>query len=142
MYKKPSTPFRRAIFLSLVALILLLSLETLQAQSTQTIRGRVLDEVSQTPLIGVNIVISINNETLGTTSDADGYYRIEKVPVGRQTLRISYIGYEEQTLSNVVVTAGKEVVLNFKLTESISQLNEIVVTSDTKEDKTATNNDL
>src|SRR5688572_29038497 len=133
MYKKPSTPFRRAIFLSFVLLIML-SLNNLQAQSTQTIRGRVLDEVSQTPLIGVNIVISINNETLGTTSDAEGNYRIEKVPVGRQTLRISYIGYEEQTIPNVVVTAGKEVVLNFKLTESVSQLNEIVVTANTKED--------
>ena len=77
-----------------------------------------------------------------STTDVEGNYRIENVPVGRQTLKVTYIGYEEQTISNIVVTAGKEVVLNFGLRESISQLNEVVIVADTKEDKTATNNDL
>ncbi len=113
------------------------------AQSTQTIRGRILDEVSQTPLIGVNIVITTTtNGILGSTTDADGNYRIEKVPVGRHSFKITYMGYEEQTLSNIVVTAGKEVILNVSLTESVSELNEVIVTADSKEDKTATNNDL
>lgn len=113
------------------------------AQATQTIRGRILDEVSQTPLIGVNVVITTSTDgILGGTTDADGNFRIEKVPVGRHSLQISYMGYEEQSLSNIVVTAGKEVILNVSLTESVSELNEVVVTADSKEDKTATNNDL
>ncbi len=114
-----------------------------QAQSTQTIRGRIVDEVNNTPLIGVNIVVigSIDKQ-LGSTTDVDGNYRIENVPVGRQTLKITYVGYEDQTIGNIVVTAGKEVVLHFGLTESVSQLSEIVIVADTKEDKTATNNDL
>lgn len=114
-----------------------------QAQSTQTIRGRVIDEVAQTPLVGVSVmIISATQGSFGSTTDVEGNYRIEKVPVGRQILKITYIGYEEQTIPNVVVTAGKEVVLNISLTESVSELSEIVVTADTKEDKTATNNDL
>src|SRR3990170_6460191 len=133
-----------------VALHILPSLLTLfiismrvQAQSTQTIRGRIVDEVNNTPLIGVNIVIvgSIDKQ-VGSTTDVDGNYRIENVPVGRQTLKITYVGYEDQTISNIVVTAGKEVVLNFGLTESVNQLSEIIIVADTKEDKTATNNDL
>lgn len=111
------------------------------AQSFQTLRGRVLDDVSQTPLIGVNVVVN-GNAALGATTDANGYYRLDKVPVGRQTLTVTYLGYEPQTVPNVVVTAGKEVVLNIRLIESVSQLNEIVVTGNSKEDKTATNNDL
>jgi len=111
-------------------------------QSTQTIRGRVLDEVSQSPLIGVNVTIQVNGSTLGSTSDTEGNYRIENVPVGRHTVHVTFIGYEEHTAPNVVVTAGKEVVLNVNLLESVSQLNEVVITSDNKEDKTATNNDL
>jgi hypothetical protein len=113
------------------------------SQSIQTIRGRILDEVSQQPLPGVNIVItSAQGNLLGATTNEDGVYRIEKVPVGRHDLKITFIGYEDQFLQNVMVTAGKEVVLNVNLTEKISQLNEVVVTADTKEDKTATNNDL
>src|SRR6187551_259753 len=89
-----------------------------QAQSTQTLRGRIVDEVDNTPLIGVNIIIvSTTDSQLGSTTDVDGNYRIEHVPVGRQTIKVTYVGYEEQTVSNIVVTAGKEVVLNFGLRE-------------------------
>ncbi|MBK9015539.1 MAG: hypothetical protein IPM82_16545 [Saprospiraceae bacterium] len=46
----------------------------------------------------------------------------ERPPVGKQTLRFSYIGYEGVTIPNVVVTAGKEVFLEVKMTESYTQL--------------------
>jgi hypothetical protein len=130
-------------FSGILCLTILLTASIANAQSTQTVRGRVLDEVTQTPLIGVSVLItSSTNGILGSTTDAEGNYRIEKVPVGRQSLKITYLGYEEQSLSNIVVTAGKEVVLNISLIERVSELNEVVVTVDSKEDKTATNNDL
>jgi hypothetical protein len=112
------------------------------AQTTQTVRGRVLDEVSKTPLIGVNIALLTTEGISGTATDADGNFRLTNVPLGRQRFRITYIGYEEQLLNDVMVTAGKEVVLTINLTEAISQLNELVVTANTKEDKSASNNDL
>lgn len=125
-----------------IAVAMLLALSAF-GQSTQTIRGKVVDEISKTPLIGVNLmVIGTGDQLLGSSTDVDGNYRIENVPVGRQTLKITYIGYEEQVLPNIVVTAGKEVILNLSLTESISQLNEVVVVANTKDDKTATNNEF
>ncbi len=111
-------------------------------QATQTVRGRVLDEVSKAPLIGVNIALVSSDGVTGTATDIDGNFRIEQVPLGRQTFRITSIGYEDQLLSNIVITAGKEVILNINLTESVSTLNEIVVTANSRDDKTATNNDL
>jgi hypothetical protein len=119
-------------------------------QATQTIRGRILDEISKVPLIGVNVmVIGNTDKVLGSATDVEGNYRIENVPyrienvpVGRQSIKVTYIGYEEQTVPNIVVTAGKEVILNISLTESVSELNEVVVVANHKEDKTATNNDL
>lgn len=125
------------LFLALMALTL-----TARAQTTQTIRGQVLDEVSKTPLIGVNIMVLDASTPLGSATDIDGNYRIYKVPLGRQTIKITYVGYEEQVLSNVLVTAGKEVILNLSLTESVNQLSELVVVASSREDKTATNNDL
>jgi CarboxypepD_reg-like domain len=113
------------------------------AQTTQTIRGKVIDEVSKTPLIGVNVVVvGIGSVPLGASTDENGDFKVSAVPLGRQTIKASYIGYEEQTIPNIVVTAGKEVILNLALTENANQLNEVVITADTKEDKTATNNDL
>lgn len=115
----------------------------LAAQSTQTIRGKISDGVSNTPLIGVSItVLTPDQQSFGAVTDANGQFRIDKVPVGRHTVRITYIGYEEQSIPNTIVTAGKEVVLNVALTESVSQLNEIVITGTSREDKTATNNDM
>ncbi len=75
-------------------------------QATQTIRGMVVDEVSKTPLIGVSIAVLETN--LGSVTDEEGNYRLGNVPVGRQTIQVSYIGYEPQQLANIVVTAGKE----------------------------------
>jgi hypothetical protein len=126
----------------LLSAILLLSAQ-LWAQTTQTIRGKVTDEVSKSPLIGVNVIIVSEGETLlGASSDENGDYRISNVPLGRKTIKVSYIGYEEQLIPNIIVTAGKEVVMNLSLTESANQLSEVVITANTKEDKTATNNDL
>lgn len=110
------------------------------SQSTQTIRGTIADEVSKTPLPGVTVVVRDTN--LGTVTDADGNYRLDNVPVGRQTVQVTYIGYEPQMLANIVVTAGKEVVLNITLTESVTSLDEVVVTSNNTDDKASTNNDL
>ncbi len=129
---------------SLLAGVLVALLATLTsfAQTTQTIRGRVVDDVTQSPLIGVNVTVLADQQAFGSATDVQGVYRIDQVPLGRQTLRISYIGYEEQVIPNIIVTAGKEIILNITLRESVSQLNELVVTANTRDDKTATNNDL
>lgn len=123
--------------------IILLSADVSIAQSTQTIRGQVTDDVSKTPLPGVNVIVPDGgNSALGSTTDVDGNFRISHVPLGRQTIQISFMGYETQVIPDILVTAGKEVILNFSLRERVSQLNEIVITADSREDKTATNNDL
>jgi len=128
--------------MTMAFLLLIITAFATYGQITQTLRGRVLDEISKAPLIGVNISIVGTDPILGGASDIDGYFRIDNVPVGRQTIKVSYIGYEEQTIPNVVVTAGKEVILNLSLIESVNQLNEVVVVANTRDDKTATNNDL
>jgi hypothetical protein len=113
------------------------------SQGTQTVRGKITDEVSKVPLIGVNVsVVTVQDKLMGSATDVNGNFRIDNVPVGRHAIRVSYIGYEEQTIPNIVVTAGKEVILNVSLTESVSELSEVVVVGSNKDDKTATNNDL
>ena len=131
--------------LFLVFLISILASATAFAQeATQTIRGRVVDEASKSPLAGATIVVlnKDSSATLGTTSDAEGNFKIPNVPLGRQTLKVLYYGYEEYRLPDITVTAGKEVILNVGITENISQLDDVTIIYDRTKDKNVTNNPL
>lgn len=111
------------------------------AQSaTSIVRGQVVDQESEVPLVGVTIEWLNQEETVGAVTDVDGYFRLEDIPAGRQAFRLSYLGYETLTLPNVLVTAGKEVILNLGMTESIIGLEEIVVTAEV--DKAKTQNEM
>jgi len=107
---------------------------------TQTIRGAVIDMDSKALLIGANIILSGSDPLVGTISDINGKFRLEKVPVGRQNLKISYLGYEEVYLDNIIVNTGKEVVLTIKMKEKVftSEVVEIVY----ERDKTKANNEF
>jgi len=116
-------------------LILLLITMAIQGfGQTQVVKGKIYDAQSDFPLFGASVILVDSDPLMGTTSDADGNFRIEKVPIGRQVFVIRYVGYKTITLPNVLVTAGKEVVLDIKLEESVTALDEVVVTSDTDKD--------
>jgi hypothetical protein len=100
----------------------------LEGQSlTQTVRGRITDHDSRVPLPGVNVVVVDSNMFLGGSTNEQGEFFIENVPVGRVSLKISYIGYEEKLLSNLLITSGKETVLEVDLQESLIGMNEVIV---------------
>jgi hypothetical protein len=60
--------------------------------------------------------------------------------VGRHTLRVTYLGYEPLTLPNLLLTSGKELVLNLELVESTIHLEAATVVA--KHDKTKTLNEM
>ena len=96
---------------------------------TQTVRGTLTDADNQLPLIGASVVVANTQPQLGTVTDINGDFRLENIPTGRITLLLSYIGYENKVVSNVVVNSGKEVVLKISMQESASKLDEVVVTA-------------
>lgn len=118
-------PFPRSA--ALAALILLCP--ALEAQTTQTIRGTVYDADSRQPLPGAHVLLPGTDPLLGTSTDAEGRFRLEGVPLGRHDLAAGFLGYEAALLPQVLVTAGKEVVLDLPLTESAAALGELVVSA-------------
>ena len=103
-------------------------LNSLRAQSlTQPIRGTVEDQSLQTPLLGVTVVVPGATPLSVTITSASGQFRSVQVPVGRQTLQISVVGYEPVTLQNISVDAGQEPVLAIALEEAVGQLSEVTV---------------
>ncbi|MFN8304308.1 MAG: TonB-dependent receptor [Saprospiraceae bacterium] len=98
------------------------------AQSgVQTLKGRVLDQQSQSPLIGVTVTVSSIEPAKGAISDAEGYFVIADVPLGRQVLQCAYIGYEPLVVQNVLLTAGKETMVELSMRESVQSIHEVVV---------------
>jgi hypothetical protein len=96
----------------------------------QSIRGRVLDKESHYPLTGVNV--GVYQDTIyikGSVTNLDGYYRLDSIDVGRYTLRFTYVGYERINLPNIVLSSGKETILNIEMTESAVTLKSTVVKS-------------
>ncbi|MFY0689363.1 MAG: TonB-dependent receptor [Cyclobacteriaceae bacterium] len=108
--------------------------QTLSAQEmTQTLRGRILDAQSQFPLIGATILIVNSDPLIGTTTDIDGYYKIENLPVGTVTLKISSIGYEDQFIPNVKLSIGKQTAINISLKESLTMMEAVVIDASSRE---------
>ena len=98
------------------------------AQSlTQTIKGIVQDADSEYPLIGATITVLDSEPQIATTTNLDGSFRLESVPVGRQSLEVRYLGYQTGYLANLVVTSGKELAITVQLQESTQDLQEVVV---------------
>lgn len=121
----------------LLTLLSLFFFQNLNAQNiTQTIRGTIVDKEAQIPLIGANIKILSTEPIMGSSTDLDGSFKIEKVPVGRHAIEITYLGYEPILMPSILLTSGKELVLNVALTESTTQMEEVVVTASSQVDKT------
>ena len=108
------------------SLMMLLFPAVAGAQATQTVRGQVSDVASGEPMIGVTITVE-NGSTMATVSDVDGNFEIKNVPVGRHSVRATYIGYEPVLLKEQLVSSGKELILNLRMRESIAELGEVVV---------------
>ena len=93
----------------------------------QTVRGRVLDVESIAPVFGATVIVAGTDPLLGASTDDQGYFRIEKVPVGRHHIRVQSVGYQVKDLPNVLVSTGKETVLEVAIKESVTQMKELVV---------------
>lgn len=111
----------------LFLVVFIFGTSNLFAQLTQTIRGVVVDEASLAPLAGAKVVVMDTTQTLGAVTDFDGEFKLSNVPIGRITLRITLMGYENNVIQNLDLTSGKELVLTIKLTEKYHTTEEVVI---------------
>ena len=97
------------------------------AQFTQTVRGKVIDKVTSSPIPGVNIILNDVSGNIGTSTEANGEFVLKNVPAGRNSFLFTFIGYEPVVMKNITVSSGKELVLTVEMTESVTQLGEVTV---------------
>lgn len=102
---------------------------------TQTLKGTVLDKVLKTPLPGATVILSSLEPKRGVTTDEAGNFRLEKVPLGKQTIDIQYIGYTPLQIPNISINSGKETSLVIELEENIIGVKEITITAKIDKEK-------
>ncbi len=107
-------------------LLLLVGFQTVLAQGSATIKGRVVDASTGDGLPGANLVLV--NTSIGTSTDLDGNYVLRLVPLGPWTLRVSFVGYVTITEDVVIGEAGV-LERNFKLAPQALVGEEVVVTA-------------
>jgi hypothetical protein len=136
----PFLSFKKPIFMKKITytffLIFVIITTGFSQNITATLRGTIQDATNEQPLVGATIAILNTDSTLGTTTDSNGDFTFKSVKIGRYQVKISYLGYEILTLTEVLLESGKERVLTIKLKESSADLQEIVVKAPTE------NNDI
>ena len=118
---------KRILYLTFIVVIFLISNSTAQrkdAKFTQSLRGIITDLNSGLPIPGVTVTLKLSSQS--TTTNASGVFILSGIPVGRQTLQISSIGYQT-TLSEVLVTSGKEAEVTVAIESVNQQLTEVAI---------------
>lgn len=101
---------------------------SLSAQEvTQTISGKVFDDITNESLPFATIIIKDSDPLIGTVSDIDGNFTLEKIKVGRHTIAISMVGYTTYEIKELLVSSGQIINLDIGLQQSSTALEAVVV---------------
>ncbi len=112
----------------LLALVCTLALPLLTLAQTGTVRGFVYDESTGEPSIFTPVAL-IGADRHGAQTDVNGYFSITKLPPGKYTLRVVYLGYD--TLSKEVqVNADQIITEQLYLKKGTIQMKAVEVTAE------------
>ncbi len=98
--------------------------------TTSSIKGAISDEANA-GLPGANVVAvhTPTGTTYGAATDIDGRFNLVNLRVGGPyTITISYVGYSDQSFTDVFLTLGKTENLTLSLTPDAAQLDAVVIT--------------
>lgn len=116
----------RALLTTLLAAALGLAVPVSAAAQQGAVAGRVTEETGTRGIEGAQVFIT--GTSLGALTDAQGRYRIERVPAGSVEVQVRYIGYQT-AVRTVTVTAGQTTTADFTLAVQALGVDELVVTA-------------
>jgi outer membrane receptor for ferrienterochelin and colicin len=109
----------------LLFFIFILTLCCATAQNA-SIYGTVVNKNSQALLRSIAVELNPGNRT--TLTDSAGAFQFTAIEPGSYNLRLSGVGYQTRTLTNIVVTTGNITTLNIELEAGVKELDNVTVT--------------
>ena len=106
---------------SFVISFIILSLQIVNAQNKIT--GRITDQVTGEGIPGATIYFP--DLKTGAVSDTSGFYKIDNLPKTKVIVQVNFLGYKS-IVENVDLSTMTT--MNFALVETITEINEVVVT--------------
>jgi hypothetical protein len=100
---------------------------------TQTVRGNVSDKETNVALPGASVLVLETEPVIKTITDNNGNFKVT-VPVGRCSISVNYMGYEEMVVSNIIVISGKETDLRISMREKFYTTEEVKVVAKKRKD--------
>jgi hypothetical protein len=94
------------------------------------VKGFVYDKENGEPVLFTNV--TIKGTTLGAATDVNGYYTITNIPVGPQTLMVTYLGYDT-LYTDVTISDKKLASANLYLEKSSIRISEVEISADRQE---------
>ncbi len=131
--------YPRSGLLGACLLLSTIMVQTLLAQGSGTVQGRVVDQATGDPLPGAIVVVV--NTSIGASTDLDGKFILRYVPVGKQSLKASYIGYDQIT-REVELTENTTLQQEFRLVPHAIMGQEVTVTAQVRGQQAAINQQL
>jgi len=122
----------KAKFITGISFLLLLAI-SIPANSqilTQTVKGRVFDAQVQFSLPGATVVVAGSEPLIGTVTNVEGNFTLLNVPVGRIDLVVSFVGYDEYILTDVLVGSKEMPNVKIPMKELVTGLDEVEIKSE------------
>lgn len=94
-------------------------------ESSGNIRGIIVDSQTKKSVTEASVLLPETNPPVGTITDSAGYFMLHNVKPGRYSLKITHIGYQDQIIYDLLVIAGKEMVIETALTARTNALGEV-----------------
>ena len=91
-----------------------------------TLTGTVVDEETEAPLVGVHVFIATS--MIGTITDREGAFRLDKVPLGAHRLVLSMVGFFSET-HDLMLRAAPGAPLEFQLQPTVVEVGKVTVTA-------------
>jgi len=109
----------------LLSIFFLLFTSFLLGQNIGSLNGRILDIQSQQPLPGATVLLE--GTGIGVVTDDEGYFIINDIPSKSYNIVASFLGYQNETLYNVIVKSVGNRPILFELEEVTEALDEVVI---------------
>ncbi|MGE5401122.1 MAG: carboxypeptidase-like regulatory domain-containing protein [Ignavibacteriales bacterium] len=121
----------RSFYLIIISFCLLSAAVYSQVDPGITITGKVIDSKTEEPIISASVFLE--NTTIGTVTNNNGEFIINKVPLGFYHLVVSSVGYE---IKSMQIDGYEKATLRFnvELKQKVIAINEVSVVGEVPQD--------